>query len=588
MASTALWAHHWAGLLLSASLLTTWSLPAAAQLTLGDRLPKATRSEKDVILSMLGTPWSCQTHGGCRGSLAKPTIAVSQGTAIEHREGVSFYCDTKDVNITIYWVSNNHPLKFDERMWLSTDRKNLTILTVQREDAGTYQCEVWGVLQVQSSNPTFLIVYYGPDPVEIKLEPGVPSGEAVEVIEGSNLTFSVETLSHPHPDYSWFFSNDSKPITSLSSTTSTFTLHAASKEHEGLYRCLVSNKATNLSRLGALKVRVLERVTKPCITSPNLNLVENASLVVLTCQTSHEGVGVQWFLRGQPLLPSPHLVLSADNRTLVIHGLRRDDVGPYECEVWNWGSGARSDSFRLNISYGPDRADITRGPASEAVSTIKAEFNSSLTLQCRAESQPDAEFHWTLEHSTSVWTGEQLIIEALTWEHQGTYNCVAFNSLTHLASSASVRVRVMGPQLSQSIGAITGITIGSVAVVALATGLACFLYIRYAKGSSRRTTEDLILEARTPTSETTHPAEPGRNWPMPTYANVPNTQEQVRVKKVLTQDPPGEFHEKESSSAVHGGYSRGPRKPQPKLRISVPTLPKGNTESNYEVLGIGQ
>lgn len=39
-----------------------------------------------------------------------------------------------------------------------------------------------------------------------------------------------------------------------------------------------------------------------------------------------------------------------------------------------------------------------------------------------------------------------------------------------------------GPQLSQSIGAITGITIGSVAVVALATGLACFLYIRYAKG----------------------------------------------------------------------------------------------------------
>ncbi|XP_013844136.2 carcinoembryonic antigen-related cell adhesion molecule 20 isoform X5 [Sus scrofa] len=503
MASTALWAHHWAGLLLSASLLTTWSLPAAAQLTLGDRLPKATRS-----------------------SLAKPTIAVSQGTAIEHREGVSFYCDTKDVNITIYWVSNNHPLKFDERMWLSTDRKNLTILTVQREDAGTYQCEVWGVLQVQSSNPTFLIVYYGPDPVEIKLEPGVPNGEAVEVIEGSNLTFSVETLSHPHPDYSWFFSNDSKPITSLSSTTSTFTLHAASKEHEGLYRCLVSNKATNLSRLGALKVRVLERVTKPCITSPNLNLVENASLVVLTCQTSHEGVGVQWFLRGQPLLPSPHLVLSADNRTLVIHGLRRDDVGPYECEVWNWGSGARSDSFRLNISYGPDRADITRGPASEAVSTIKAEFNSSLTLQCRAESQPDAEFHWTLEHSTSVWTGEQLIIEALTWEHQGTYNCVAFNSLTHLASSASVRVRVM-------------------------------------------------------------------DWPMPTYANVPNTQEQVRVKKVLTQDPPGEFHEdlfvhfqKESSSAVHGGYSRGPRKPQPKLASdpSVPTLPKGNTESNYEVL----
>ena len=69
---------------------------------------------------------------------------------------------------------------------------------------------------------------------------------------------------------------------------------------------------------------------------------------MLTCQTTHEGVGVRWFLGDQLLLSSEHLV--PDNRALIIHGLRRNDTGPYACEVWNWGSQARSEPLKLNIS----------------------------------------------------------------------------------------------------------------------------------------------------------------------------------------------------------------------------------------------
>lgn len=93
---------------------------------------------------------------------------------------------------------------------------------------------------------------------------------------------------------------------------------------------------------------------------------------------------------------------------------------------------------------GPDRVDITSGAAPGAVSIIQAELNCSLTLQCQAESQPGAEFYWTLEHSTTVYTGEQLIIGALSWEHEGIYNCTASNPVTRLARSASVLVRVVG------------------------------------------------------------------------------------------------------------------------------------------------
>ncbi|OWK16185.1 hypothetical protein Celaphus_00004583, partial [Cervus elaphus hippelaphus] len=227
MESADLRGRRWAGILLSASLLTVWSLAAAAQIS------------RDAFTLK---------------TLAKPTISVSQGTVIEHRENVTFYCDTPDVNITIRWVSNHQPLPSHERIQLSTDGKNLTILTVQRQDAGEYQCEAWdlGLLLVKSN---------GPDPVTIKWEPGVANGDVVEVMEGSNVTFLAETESYPPALYSWYFANDSKPVSSLFLNTSSVTIHAVSKEHEGTYSCLVSNTATQLTVLGTVKVRVLIRAT---------------------------------------------------------------------------------------------------------------------------------------------------------------------------------------------------------------------------------------------------------------------------------------------------------------------------------------
>uniref|UniRef100_A0A2K5JHG1 Ig-like domain-containing protein n=1 Tax=Colobus angolensis palliatus TaxID=336983 RepID=A0A2K5JHG1_COLAP len=546
-----LWGHHWMGILLSASLWTVWSPPAAAQITLDANSLDATQSE-DFVLSVFGTPRTPQIH-----ELAKPTIAVSLGTAIEQKDMVIFHCNTEDVNITIHWVSNNLSVMFHERMQLSKDGKSLTILIVQREDSGTYQCEARDALLRQSSDPIFLDVKYGPDPVEIKLESGVASGEVVEVMEGSDVTFLAETKSHPPSAYTWFFLDSI-----LSHTTSTLTIRAVSREHEGLYKCLVFNSDTHLSRLGTLKVRVLEKVTTPKVVPSSLNLVENARSVDLTCQTINENVNVRWFLSGQPLLPSEHLQLSAGNRTLVIHGLQRNDTGPYACEVWNWGSRAWSEPLELTINYGPDKVNITRESASKMVSTIEAELNSSLTLQCWAESKPGAEYRWTLEHSIGEHLGEQLIIRALTWEHNGIYNCTASNPLTGLARSASVLVKVVGPQSSSlSSGAIAGIVIGILAVIAVASELGYFLYIRNARRPSRKTTEDPSHETSQPTLKEEHPTEPSSDLPEETY-------------------------ETKLPSASPGGNSFGPWKPPPKplmppLRL-LSTVPK-NTESIYEV-----
>ncbi|KAM7340210.1 hypothetical protein ACRRTK_000825 [Alexandromys fortis] len=403
----------------SVTLLTTWIPPMAAQFT----------RPADLLSN---------TPSG-RVSLAKPTLSVSQSTVVELRDMVTFYCHTDDDNVTIHWTSNNSPLASNEHVKLSADHKNLTILVVQRKDSGSYQCEVQNGFEGQSSDTVLLDVNYGPDPVTIKLDSGVEAGDVVEVLEGQAVNFRVKTQSRPASDYTWYLPTDSiQPP-----TMGTFTIKAVSKEHEGMYRCLVSNSVTQLSRLGVVKVQVLQKLTAPSIELPILPLVENATSVSLTCKTSHHEASVQWFLKGQPLWPSDRLTLSSQNRTLIIHGLQRDDTGPYECEVWNWGGRARSAPLRLAINYGPDRVDIAPGSASGEASTIQAMLNSSLTLHCWADSNPDARYHWTHEHSSAVHTGEQLSIEALSWEHEGIYSCTASNLITGLARSASVLVKVV-------------------------------------------------------------------------------------------------------------------------------------------------
>ncbi|ELW71082.1 Carcinoembryonic antigen-related cell adhesion molecule 20 [Tupaia chinensis] len=431
---------------LSSSVQGTWSPPTAAQLTL------------------YTTPLATQKPP------SKPTITVSSTTAVEQRDRITFYCGTNDVDITIHWVFQNQDLVFQERMQLSVDGKTLTILTVQREDSGDYQCEVWNAHGIQSSDPTSLIVWYGPDPVEITSDPVVPNGKVVEVTEGSTVNLMAKTLSHPTPSYAWLLPDDSIP----SYTGRTLTIHDISKQHEGVYRCLVSNSDTHLSRVGVLEVQVLETLTKPQVVPSSMDLVENVSSVNLTCNTTHERVSVQWFQSGQFIMPSGHLELLANNKTLGIHGLQRNDTGPYECQIWNRDSQARSDPLWLTINYGPDRVDITREPASGVVSTVEAELNSTLTLRCRAESQPGPNYRWDFGHLTEVYVGEQLIIQALTWELQGTYHCTASNPLTGQVRSASVLVKV--------VGAIAGIVIGILAVIALVSGLGYFLYVRSARG----------------------------------------------------------------------------------------------------------
>uniref|UniRef100_A0A8C0R135 Ig-like domain-containing protein n=1 Tax=Canis lupus dingo TaxID=286419 RepID=A0A8C0R135_CANLU len=101
---------------------------------------------------------------------------------------------------------------------------------------------------------------------------------------------------------------------------------------------------------------------KPSITSNNSSPVENADSVVLMCEAQTQSTSCLWSVNSKSLPDSPRLELSLDNRTLTVHGVTRNDTGPYECETRNPVSADHSDPFTLNV--------LCHGPANSSTSPV--------------------------------------------------------------------------------------------------------------------------------------------------------------------------------------------------------------------------
>lgn len=548
----------WVGILLSASLLTSWTLLAAAL----DANPPDSASK----------------------ALATPTITVSPSNPTELREQVTCQCFTTEANVTVSWIFNNHLLVPHERMQLSENRRILSILVVQREDTGSYQCEIGDGVQSIQSNVGFLNVSYGPDPIEFHLDSGTLGENVMEVLEGSTLALSAHTKSCPSPLYMWYLPSGHI----LPSYNHTLHLSNVSLQQGGTYRCLVNNSATQLLRLGALQIRVLERLTKPHVVAPSGNLAENNVFVNLHCQTPHQRAGVHWYIDGSQLLPSERLKLLANNRTLSIQVLLRNDTGPYQCEVWDAGGWEVSDPVSLVINYGPSLVQISSNLEPwAATNSISGPLNSSLILHCRADDTlPAPQYRWTFEGAPWEHLGQQLAIPALTWDHQGIYNCTVNNSLAHRTAQTFVRLWVTEPpEPALSAGAIAGIVIGILGFISLVAGLGIFLHFRKAR-ASRKPPESSVSKDVTSPSVEERPVEPSFNLPRPTYANMTDPPRQTRFRKDPPPDTSEHLYEKDLPSVSRGDQPHTPLRPLPRpvLPAPDPVPPQGNTESDYEML----
>ncbi|XP_030768605.1 pregnancy-specific beta-1-glycoprotein 2-like isoform X4 [Rhinopithecus roxellana] len=176
---------------------------------------------------------------------------------------------------------------------------------------------------------------------------------------------------------------------------------------------------------------------KPFISSSNLHPRENVETVILSCDPDTQDVSYLWWINGQSLPISRKLQLSKTNRTLVIFGVTKDTAGPYECEMKNPVSSSRSDPVTLNLLHGPDFPRIFP-------SFTYYHSGENLYLSCFADSNPPAEYTWTI-NGKFLQSGQVLSIPQITTTHSGSYGCCVRNSVTGRERSTFKTIKVSAP-----------------------------------------------------------------------------------------------------------------------------------------------
>nr|XP_008962391.1 pregnancy-specific beta-1-glycoprotein 3 isoform X1 [Pan paniscus] len=402
----------WKGLLLTASLLNFWNPPTTAQVTIEAQPTKVSKG-KDVILLVHNLPQNLAGYIWYKGQM----------TDLYHY--ITSY--VVDGQIIIYGPA------YSGRETVYSNA-SLLIQNVTREDAGSYTLHI-----VKRGDGTrgitghFTFTLYLETP-----KPSISSSNLYprEDMEAVSLTCDPET---PDASYLWWMNGQSLPMThslQLSKNKRTLFLFGVTKYTAGPYECEIRNPVS-ASRSDPVTLNLLPKLPKPYITINNLNPRENKDVLAFTCEPKSENYTYIWWLNGQSLPVSPRVKRPNENRILILPSVTRNETGPYQCEIRDRYGGIRSYPVTLNVLYGPDLPRIYP-------SFTYYHSGENLYLSCFADSNPPAEYSWTINGKFQL-SGQKLFIPQITTKHSGLYACSVRNSATGMESSKSVTVKVSAP-----------------------------------------------------------------------------------------------------------------------------------------------
>ncbi|KAK2088641.1 Carcinoembryonic antigen- cell adhesion molecule 16 [Saguinus oedipus] len=118
--------------------------------------------------------------------------------------------------------------------------------------------------------------------------------------------------------------------------------------HSGTYILQTFNRQFQ-TEVGYGHVQVYEILAQPTVLANSTALVERRDTLRLTCSSPSPTAEVRWFFNGGALPVALRLGLSPDGRTISRHGIRREEAGTYQCEVWNPVSVSRSKPINLTV-----------------------------------------------------------------------------------------------------------------------------------------------------------------------------------------------------------------------------------------------
>nr|XP_034341825.1 carcinoembryonic antigen-related cell adhesion molecule 1-like isoform X2 [Arvicanthis niloticus] len=397
----------WWGLLLTASLLTTWSPPTTAQVTI-EAVPTDVAEGKDVLLLVHNLPQALRIFNWYKGNNTEGAYEIARfitadntnrtGAAYSGREtiyqnGSLFFQNVDKSDEGVYTLSGLDQdyapiLKFYVRFYVHLALQKPSITSnnsspMEGEDSvlmcGPYTDNIiylWrrngeslsegDRLKLSEGNRTLTLLNVtrndtGPyeceirnlvsanrsDPFSLNIAygPDTPSifPSDTYLLQGSNLSLSCHAASNPPAQYFWLFNEMPQ------ASSQELFIPNVTTNNSGIYTCFVNNSGTGLSRTTVKNITVLEAVTQPFLQVINTTIKELDS-VTLTCYSNDTGIsGIRWLFNNHSLQLTDRMTLSQNNSILTIDPTKREDAGEYQCEISNPVSSKGSNPIRLDI-----------------------------------------------------------------------------------------------------------------------------------------------------------------------------------------------------------------------------------------------
>ncbi|XP_066948051.1 irregular chiasm C-roughest protein-like isoform X2 [Macrobrachium rosenbergii] len=337
---------------------------------------------------------------------------------------------------------------------------SIRISDASEVDDGDWECQVtasaFTAQDALTSRIAQLVVRVAPSRPQMEVDTlQVAAGQNFTVTEGRPGSIKcVSRYGNPPAEIKWFIGDRELPAEEYDQTNATevdkpktwmgvsVLTHTYVKEDHGQpLRCVAVHQAYQ-TKSEFVEV-IMDVQYTPTVTlegAPNDDVEEGIDNVTLRCLVdANPAANIVWKLLGANDVFSFQKEVS-------FRPVQRKHSATYTCEARNPVGASDPISVKIDVKYAPRVLQV--GPAPIVTATL---HNHTL-LECLAEGNPPPKYTWiqTIPDSgKTVVRGNNatLLLESMTYEHQGQYVCVASNTIKGELiedTSTPVTVEVVG------------------------------------------------------------------------------------------------------------------------------------------------
>ncbi|XP_056135760.1 B-cell receptor CD22-like [Lampris incognitus] len=341
----------------------------------------------------------------------KPTIIVEKKFWFTEINNIVDLRDNPDYRDRVEW----NPPDYD-----GYRNCTLTIRRLRRTDSATYKFR----FETNKDGGK----YTGEPGVDLKVT-GLTVVMSPVVTEGQKVILTCDTSCNlpEHTTFTWHQNGKALPQ-SENQHPNRLVLNTVGRQDAGIYTCYVKNQNFSAPER---TLTVQYAPDAPSVSVSPDEIKENSS-VTLTCRgDAYPAIQTYtWFKE------NGNQSLGSETENLVFDHIQSFDSGKYFCTVANKLGSNKSDSILIDVKYAPTNTSLLVSPSDE----IKE--GDSVTLNCRSDANPPANFTWYKDNQTLPWElRKSYTFTSIRSEDSGTYRCRSENEYGH-SYSANLSIAV--------------------------------------------------------------------------------------------------------------------------------------------------